>query len=119
MKTKHLILKAIFAAVFLAATPAASAQVSSDSDKTEIILTSRTTPDQLESMIKQLDEKGMELKVTKAEHSKSGRLRSISGEVDFKDGHSGNFESTRVKKIVITRNYTGDKKPLEINLRAS
>jgi hypothetical protein len=79
-------------------------------EKTEILITRNTTQQELEQMIKELEDKGIDLKVAEVKYTRKGRVQSISGEVHFNDGHSGSFEAQRFKSILIVRDYNPEAK---------
>jgi hypothetical protein len=64
-----------------------------------VVITNKTTREQLDGFIEQMKEKGIELSYDDIDY-RNGKLVSISGKMKSKDGHS-NFVATDFNKLVL------------------
>jgi hypothetical protein len=76
-------------------------------EQTLFTITTKTTSEELESLVKKMKEKGYELKFTNKDYN-DGVLTQISGTVKYKDSNSA-FSASDFSKLTISTYRDGDK----------
>lgn len=71
----------------------------------EIVITKDTSQEEIDKMVKELQENGVELILRKLKFDKNKKLIKIAGKIDFNDGFSGAFKTNELGKIIINRIY--------------
>lgn len=99
MKTKTIIWGLLIASVVVIASMTVL-----KSEET-IVISSTSTQSYLDSLTKDLDEKGVELELKKLDFNDQGQLQTVSGEIHFNRFSYGTFETDNLDKIVIESSF--------------
>jgi hypothetical protein len=113
MKTERKFRNLLAIALMLIVT--ASQAVAFVQERVEIVITRQTTKTELNKMIKDYKNQGIDITLEDVKYDGKDRVRSIKGNVNFNDGNAGSFEAVRLKRIVIIRDYRAEaEKPFDI-----